>query len=167
MKAISIWEPWASLIACGAKHWETRSWPTYYRGPLLICASKGGLPKRELDELLLDWRFQAGLAPLVGMPIGGIPVSTAGKHCSAITHKHLQYGMAVAICRLTDCKPTAKITPDEISTDKPFGDFQSGRFAWKLEDIERLPKPIPVRGKQGLFSVSNIIQECTNMEVAG
>lgn len=27
MKAVSLWQPWASLIACGAKTIETRSWP--------------------------------------------------------------------------------------------------------------------------------------------
>ena len=26
MKAISLWQPWASLIACGAKPYETRHW---------------------------------------------------------------------------------------------------------------------------------------------
>ena len=39
MKAITIWQPWASLIACGAKKYETRSWPTKYRGPIAIHAA--------------------------------------------------------------------------------------------------------------------------------
>ncbi len=40
MKAISIREPWASMIREGIKSIETRTWYTSYRGPLLICASK-------------------------------------------------------------------------------------------------------------------------------
>jgi len=40
MKAISLKQPWASLIANGKKTIETRTWPTKYRGDLLICASK-------------------------------------------------------------------------------------------------------------------------------
>lgn len=40
MKALSIRQPWASLIAEGSKTIEVRSWPTKYRGPLLICAGK-------------------------------------------------------------------------------------------------------------------------------
>ncbi len=36
MKALTIWQPWASLIACGVKKYETRSWPTKYRGPIAI-----------------------------------------------------------------------------------------------------------------------------------
>jgi hypothetical protein len=40
MKAISIKQPWAELIARGEKSIETRTWETSYRGDLLICASK-------------------------------------------------------------------------------------------------------------------------------
>lgn len=38
MKALSIRQPWASLIASGRKTIELRSWRTHYRGPLLICS---------------------------------------------------------------------------------------------------------------------------------
>lgn len=40
MKALSVKEPWASLIASGEKTMETRTWKTSYRGDLLICASQ-------------------------------------------------------------------------------------------------------------------------------
>lgn len=40
MKAISVRQPWASLIAEGPKTIETRNWPTKYRGDLLIVSSK-------------------------------------------------------------------------------------------------------------------------------
>jgi hypothetical protein len=40
MKALSIQQPWASLIIRGHKDVENRSWPTNYRGPLLIHAGK-------------------------------------------------------------------------------------------------------------------------------
>ena len=38
-KALSVKQPWASLIASGEKTIETRTWPTSYRGELLICSS--------------------------------------------------------------------------------------------------------------------------------
>lgn len=38
MKALTIRQPWASLIAHGVKTIETRSWSTKYRGPLAIHA---------------------------------------------------------------------------------------------------------------------------------
>ncbi len=40
MKAISIKQPWASLIAAGVKTREIRQWPTDHRGPLLIVSSR-------------------------------------------------------------------------------------------------------------------------------
>lgn len=47
MKAISIKQPWASLVAAGTKTVECRTWKTHYRGPLLICSSKGDV---EIDD---------------------------------------------------------------------------------------------------------------------
>lgn len=41
MKALSLTQPWATLVATGAKQIETRSWSTKYRGPLYIHAAKG------------------------------------------------------------------------------------------------------------------------------
>ena len=40
MKAISLHQPWASMIARGIKDIETRTWSTEYRGELLICSTK-------------------------------------------------------------------------------------------------------------------------------
>jgi len=40
VKAISVWEPWASWMRAGLKRNETRDWPMSYRGPLLIYAAK-------------------------------------------------------------------------------------------------------------------------------
>lgn len=47
MRAISVKEPWASMIRAGIKTIETRTWKTNYRGPLLICASAN--PKSEFS----------------------------------------------------------------------------------------------------------------------
>lgn len=40
MKAISIKQPFASLIRDGKKQYEFRSWNTSYRGDILICSGK-------------------------------------------------------------------------------------------------------------------------------
>lgn len=40
MKAISIKQPWAGLIAQGLKTIEVRTWQTHYRGEILICSSQ-------------------------------------------------------------------------------------------------------------------------------
>jgi len=40
MKAISLHQPWATMIAEGIKTIETRRWRTHYRGPLVICSTR-------------------------------------------------------------------------------------------------------------------------------
>src|SRR5690606_20923045 len=51
MKALSVRQPWAWLIASGHKDIENRSWPTRYRGRMLIHASKG-MTRKEYDDVL-------------------------------------------------------------------------------------------------------------------
>lgn len=46
--ALSVRQPFASLIACGEKPIEWRSRPWKYRGPLVICAS--ARPRIETDS---------------------------------------------------------------------------------------------------------------------
>lgn len=47
MKALSIKEPWATMIKEGKKIIETRTWKTNYRGKILLCASKN--PKSDIS----------------------------------------------------------------------------------------------------------------------
>ena len=44
MKAISLRQPFANMIAEGVKTIETRKWTTSHRGRLAICASKSKKP---------------------------------------------------------------------------------------------------------------------------
>jgi hypothetical protein len=150
MKAISLWEPWASLIATGAKRWETRGWNTAYRGELLICAAKGGLRKSELTRALDDWAIQGGLAPLRGVPLSFdyriLPIRR-------VWIEHLNFGKAVAIAELVAVWRTEDaVELNMIGTDMPFGDYRPGRFAWKLENVRPI-RPFPVKGSQGFFNV--------------
>lgn len=149
MKAISLWEPWASLIRCGAKTWETRHWPTRYRGELLICAAKRCVTA-EIIHYLSMWAFVGGLAPLIGKPLNLDQINNPEWYSIQISD--LNFGKAVAIVNLVDCKKTDDLTLGEIDTIAPFGDFSLGRFAWKLENLKVID-PFPVEGKQGFFNV--------------
>lgn len=55
MKALSLWQPWATLMAYGLKRVETRSWAIRHRGPLLIHAAKKWTP--DLGEIAADPLF--------------------------------------------------------------------------------------------------------------
>lgn len=47
MKALSVKQPWASLIAAGVKTLEVRSRRTAHRGPLVICSSRSDAHSKE------------------------------------------------------------------------------------------------------------------------
>lgn len=67
MKIISIRQPWASFIAAGLKDIENRTWPTRYRGPILIHASQ-----RPDDISLEDIERRFSVSPLSPQPLGGV-----------------------------------------------------------------------------------------------
>ncbi|WP_341740056.1 ASCH domain-containing protein [Microcoleus sp. CAWBG640] len=119
--AITLHQPWASLIAAGEKHYETRSWPTNYRGPIAIHAGK----KFEQDEVLIS---------LLGIPEVEVPL-----------------GVVVALADLTDCiLMDADFMRTQPDIELSCGDWEVGRYAWKLENVRAI-RPIPATGKQGLW----------------
>jgi hypothetical protein len=63
MKALSIRQPWANLIAQGLKTAEIRSWATPYRGPLLICSGK------TIDSGYPQWKSRWDSATDLGVQI--------------------------------------------------------------------------------------------------
>lgn len=141
MKALSLHQPYASLIAARAKRFETRGWATSYRGPLVICAAKRKITGEAL-ELFQVTGFNWALRSVASPP--GSPVLSS----------ELPLGVALCLADLTDCIPTEKLPLSKFAHERSFGNFAPGRFAWALEDIRPLPTPVPVRGRQGLFDLS-------------
>ena len=139
MKALSLTQPWASLVACGAKRIETRSWSTAYRGPLAIHAAKA-FPRDCRETAEFDFHFRRFLIEAGYVHrFGGIDVST------------LERGAIVATCRVVRCARTELIVSQISDQERAFGDYSSGRWAWLLNDIVRLPEPITARGALGLW----------------
>lgn len=131
MKAISLWEPWATAIAIGAKAIETRGWPTSYRGALAIHAAK----TREMAEYFL-------LKPSVRAAFAAAGITTVDQ---------LPFGCVVATCRLVGCVRTELMRDNLPPLELELGGYEDRRFAWKLEEVVRLPVPIPARGSQGFW----------------
>lgn len=137
MKALSLMEPWAWLVAIGAKRIETRSWRTNYRGPLAIHAART-LP-RAARELCLEPAIdrilaQAGYANAAELPRGAI----------------------VAVCELVDCRRIEPQAPLPAEPERSLGDFTPGRFAWYLDCPRRLASPIAARGFPGLWETQEV-----------
>jgi len=135
VKALSLTQPWASLVATGAKKIETRSWRTDYRGPLAIHAS-AEFP-REARLLCFTEPFYSAL-------------KKANLNANHRPEKVLSLGAIVAVCELADVQViTAANVPGE--PEGSFGEYRPGRFMWVLENVRRLPRPIPAKGSLGLW----------------
>jgi hypothetical protein len=133
VKALSLWQPWASAIALGHKLIETRSWSTRYRGPLLIHAAKT-FPKEARDFAAVERGF------------GRMP-------------ERVPLGAIVCVAELYSVRPTEEIALIS-ALEKRYGDYTWGRFAWMLRNVQAFSEPIGYRGAQGLFEVpDSIIKE--------
>ncbi len=133
IKAITIWQPWSHLKAVGVKGYETRSWPTKYRGPIAIHAAakpmaeiRKAVPREVL--LYIQNILYVGLDKL---PLGAVE----------------GIGNLVA-CHKVDKAFLATLTERE----RKLGDFTIGRYAWEFSDVVFLDEPIPARGAQGLWN---------------
>lgn len=129
IRILTLWQPWASLIALGLKTYETRTWGTNYRGPIAIHAAK-----RPMDDLAQDvWEECLHAAGMKGSDI------------------ELPLGAIVALCRLANCESTDVATLSDASfVDWLAGDFSGSRYAWKLDLTVKLGSPILFKGQQGL-----------------
>lgn len=151
MKALSLWEPWASLVAIGAKKIETRSWETRHRGWLAIHASKTWRYDSEEQcrrEPFARTLRQHGYEPNTAiwrqwgsvLPLGCIIAVAYLDRCFEFT-QNVTYEFPDG-CRIVLAEP-------ELS----FGDFAPGRFGWVFPHVYRLATPVPCRGHQSLFDL--------------
>lgn len=162
MKIITLHQPWATLIALGFKQYETRSWATKYRGTIAIHAAKRHIDPDGIYAIQQVHDLTGGKVPRIR---GDYPL-----------------GAIVAIADLVDCEPMSNYSPTigqvkhfEKGTfetarwhvlinamtplERAVGDWQAGRYAWRLNDVIALPEPIPYKGSQGLGNVSEEVQQ--------
>lgn len=135
------------MIAIGEKHFETRGWPTKYRGPIAIHAAK------KVDkEICLEEPFCSVLA----------------RH--GYTADNLPTGAVVGIAQLAGCyriyntvdngEHIVRCPDDQYDFDKvefirkperDFGYYDEGRYAWEMSDVKQI-NPVPAKGQQGLWN---------------
>lgn len=156
MKALSLWQPHASLIFIPApgwvgmvKPWETRGWPAprWLIGDRLAIHAAKATDDISLIRGYFDYRRRVGQDPTLE-PF--IPALSAGGFTSL---DQLPLGCLLGTVRVVACHDCNTWQPNGPSAE--FGDFGEDRFAWELADAQLLPKPIPYRGRQGLFEVAD------------
>lgn len=122
MKVLSIKEPWASLIINGYKKYEFRTWPTKYRGDILIHASKSydkGLLNK-FKSLNID--FNPGKIIGIVTITDCLPVTKPFEE-KLIKENNLVYG----------------------------GILNYSGYAFKLENVKKI-KPIEAKGQLGFWN---------------
>jgi hypothetical protein len=146
MKALTVRQPWATLIVAGFKQIETRTRDTKHRGTLAIHAGLA-MPcklgeivhygpdfwvERDRSGLLLR---STRMAWPYRLPLGAI-VGSADLIYTRSTNS-------------IECKP------DDIN--RALGDFAPDRFAWYMTSANRLSRPISCNGALGLWNVPDHI----------
>lgn len=137
MRALSLLQPWASLVIVGAKRWETRSWRTPHSmiGQVIaIHASK---------------KFDAECRELTVNP----PFSTPLKHSGIVTLGDIPRGVILGTARIKSCWEVEGVRSELNETEREFGNYADGRYATELVDVRPLVTPIPVKGALGFWVV--------------
>lgn len=131
MRAITLWQPWATLVAIGAKEYETRSWKTSYRGPLAIHAA---LTTKHINLARQNESMQTALLD-----------------AGYLITEQIPFGAVIAVVELVDCFPVEQIWHQLSEEEADFGDYGAGRYAWELRLIREVKPYVPVRGRQGIW----------------
>lgn len=150
MRAISLWQPWATLcclphpddvgkqIVRSVKQFETRSWPAKYTGPLLIHAAQRNTWEQQ-DAFFWPYIEQALID-------GGFYVPG-----------QLAYGAIIGQVHLEACHPAEPMRAVIDDYARAMGDYGEGRYAWEINRPVLFREPIPFKGRQGFFNVPQTI----------
>ena len=146
MKALTLHQPWATLIAAGVKTTETRSWgpPRSLIGHRIALHAGKQLIKSQSGLGAGTWEMMNTLY---------------GPDWSELIPR----GMVVATARLADARRVVALdletgrarlsgSPARTVLADPYGDFSPGRWLWLLADVQPCNPPAPARGAQGLWN---------------
>lgn len=157
MKALTIWQPWASLIIAGAKPYEFRSWrpPAAMIGQRIVIHAAGRAIDAEETRMLFHAKHLRNADP---------DIAEAWAMTCLIADKAgrvLAQGVAGALPRACGLG-TAIVGEPRLGTDiaEEFGiprandstRDEHANWGWPMLQIEAWPEPIPMRGKQGLWN---------------
>lgn len=165
MLAITLHQPWASLVMSGQKCFETRSWATAYRGPLLIHASKkwnGVMAAMSQREPFASALRRAGAVfDDKTMPFGAI-LGTV----HLLTIFRIEKGLMVHYAQEGQVPNGTGLQKLPGEPELSFGDYSGPvldprngqnryRYAWQVYQPEPFPQPILYRGALGLWDCPN------------
>jgi hypothetical protein len=132
--SLTLYEPWATLMARGAKMIETRSWHPrgLRRRQIAIHASKTFKPEQR--RLCMLNPFFHALGPDLDRVLQGQTL-----------------GRILAISTMLGWDSTDHLASKLSDRELAFGDYTPGRYGWVFLDTIRLPHPISCRGARMLW----------------
>jgi hypothetical protein len=140
MKALTLWQPWASLVAAGLKQYETRHWqpPKSLIGCNIAIHAAMHWSKEE-------WRITNDL--MRRYPVVKQLFDPTDKGEFTIIR-----GAVLVAVRLVACIPSEELIHVISEQEKAFGNYGAKRYGWKLEIVKIPPNgPIPAKGGQGFW----------------
>lgn len=150
MKALTLWQPYASLIAIEAKPFETRDWappPALIGKRIAIHAAKRKIRATDFP----DQKTADSIHDAFGrcswnhwLPLG-VVVCTAvlrGAYQAGPTAYHLLPPLATIRRSVTGSPPLDGVPVDD------FGDYTEERWLWHLTDVQEVDPPVPASGFQ-------------------
>ncbi|WP_066923102.1 ASCH domain-containing protein [Methylobacterium sp. CCH5-D2] len=147
--AITIWEPWASLIIAGAKPYEFRGWaaPRAYHGTrIAIHAGARPVRKAEVADLIVRLRgpqaWTTCLRPEIALPM--LDRLHANPKAAVLSHV---LGTAVLGLPIRAHEIVGEFGGILNDSDRA----EHCNFAWPLTDIRPCIPPVPARGAQGFW----------------
>lgn len=148
MKAITIKQPWATLIAIGEKKFETRSWPTRYRAQIAIHAGKKVDKAACMAEEIRSVLAKHGYGSPEDLPTGA--VIAVGELTACYQIQSFSEGEQDVILAHND--EFVHLSAERDALEICFGDYSEGRYAWEIRHLNKLALPIRCKGKLGLWS---------------
>lgn len=147
MKALTLWQPWASLVSIGAKQVETRVWKTDYRGELAIHAARSR-PKF-LGRSAETESFRDEFADAVNCRRDRDDRCGVNVDCAL---NSLPLGAVLCIVNLVAIEETSAVRETLSDQELCFGNYDNGRYAWFFKMVALFDEPIPAKGNRLLWN---------------
>lgn len=153
MRCITLTEPWATLVAIGAKRIETRSWaaPRWLLGQQIAIHAAKGMKQDDLNFSLVGPCATVLRANKLRQFAWAEPVGPV-KDAFPTTR-----GRVIATATLYACREIPNADIEQLldqygfpEHELDFGNYAPGRYAWFLRDVRRID-PVAARGELGLW----------------
>lgn len=147
IRALTIWQPWATLLTRKQKRWETRDWspPEDAIGSEVAIHSAKRWTDNQMSKCHNEPQIRRALIACERLPDNNTE-----------RDQKLPTGRVLAIAKLTEIREAEELVEAAGQVSGPIvatglGDFSGNQYAWRLEIQYVYGVPIPAKGQQRLW----------------